>query len=370
MKEVQSLTGKVVALNRFVSKATDKCMPFFKVLKKAFWWTDECKETLAKLKEYLMKPPTKPFGDGREVIPILSNIQHYSKFGIDQRRRKCAEARLLHQPSISRCRESYPSMKKIAFELLVTSKKLCPYFQAHPIVVMTNQLIRKTMNKMDATGRLIQWAIELGQFDIEYRPQATIKAQYAVRLQFPTTNNEVEYEALLIGLSLTKALGVKNLIVQADSQLIIGQVKGDYKAKEERMQKYLRIFQQLSQHFDSLDFVQIPRTKNVEANFLARLASSNNYNATFKQCVEIKGKPSTEGGQVLKIKEQEEWMTPIIHYLKEGWLPEDKMEARKIHTRATHFVIINDVLYRRGYSLPYLRCTSSEEAYYVLHEGI
>ena len=57
MKEVQSLTGKVVALNRFVSRATDKCMPFFKVLKKAFQWNDECEEALAKLKEYLMKLP-------------------------------------------------------------------------------------------------------------------------------------------------------------------------------------------------------------------------------------------------------------------------------------------------------------------------
>jgi len=51
------LIGKVAALNRFVSRATDKCMPFFKVLKRAFQWTDECKEALAKLKEYLVKPP-------------------------------------------------------------------------------------------------------------------------------------------------------------------------------------------------------------------------------------------------------------------------------------------------------------------------
>ena len=80
--------------------------------------------------------------------------------------------------------------------------------------------------------------------------------KYAVRLQFPTTNNETEHEALLTGLSLVKALGAKSLIVQADSQLVIGQAKGDYEAKEERMQKYLKIVQRLSQHFDSLDFVQ------------------------------------------------------------------------------------------------------------------
>ena len=67
--------------------------------------------------------------------------------------------------------------------------------------------------------------------------------KYVVRLQFSATNNEAEYEALLTGLSLAKTLGVKSLIVQADSQLIIGQVKGDYEAKKERMQKYLKIIQ-------------------------------------------------------------------------------------------------------------------------------
>ena len=57
VKEVQSLIGKVAALNRLISKATDKCMPFFKVLKKAFQWTDKCEETFAKFKEYLTKLP-------------------------------------------------------------------------------------------------------------------------------------------------------------------------------------------------------------------------------------------------------------------------------------------------------------------------
>ena len=170
--------------------------------------------------------------------------------------------------------------------------------------------------------------------------------KYAVRLQFSATNNETEYEALLTGLSLAKALGAENLIIQADSQLITGQVKGDYEAKEERIQKYLKIVQQLSQHFDSLDFVQIPRAKNAEADFLARLTSSDDYNVTSELCIEIKGQPSIEGEHVLKIKEQDEWMTPIVRYLKEEWLPEDKTKARKIQIRAAYFVIIDDALYR------------------------
>ena len=67
--------------------------------------------------------------------------------------------------------------------------------------------------------------------------------KYAVKLQFLAMNNEAKYEALLTGLSLAKSLGAKNLIIQADSQLVIGQVKGNYEANEERMQKYLKIVQ-------------------------------------------------------------------------------------------------------------------------------
>ena len=58
--------------------------------------------------------------------------------------------------------------------------------------------------------------------------------KYAVRLQFPATNNEAEYEALLTSLKLAKVLEVKDLIVQANSQLVIDQVRGDYDVKEER----------------------------------------------------------------------------------------------------------------------------------------
>ena len=57
VKEVQRLTGRVAALNRFVSKAINKCLPFFKVLKQAFQWTNECEVAFQNLKEYLAKPP-------------------------------------------------------------------------------------------------------------------------------------------------------------------------------------------------------------------------------------------------------------------------------------------------------------------------
>lgn len=57
IKEVQSLNGRVAAPNRFVSRATNKCLPFFKTLKKSFEWTDECQKAFEELKAYLASPP-------------------------------------------------------------------------------------------------------------------------------------------------------------------------------------------------------------------------------------------------------------------------------------------------------------------------
>ena len=65
--------------------------------------------------------------------------------------------------------------------------------------------------------------------------------KYGVQLKFLVTNNEAEYEAILTGLRIAHAFGAKNILLRSDSQLIIGQVKGDFEAKETRMQKYLKL---------------------------------------------------------------------------------------------------------------------------------
>ena len=71
----------------------------------------------------------------------------------------------------------FRSIEKITFALIMASRKLRPYFQANPIIVMTDQPIKKAMNKTEAAGRMVQWAIELSQFDIKYRLRMAIKAQ-------------------------------------------------------------------------------------------------------------------------------------------------------------------------------------------------
>ena len=77
IKEVQSLTGRVAALNKFVSKATDKCLPFFKVLKKAFEWMDECQNAFQDLKAYLIAAPLLSSSiPGEELYLYLAVSMH------------------------------------------------------------------------------------------------------------------------------------------------------------------------------------------------------------------------------------------------------------------------------------------------------
>ena len=68
-------------------------------------------------------------------------------------------------------------MEKLPFSLITASRKLRHYFQAHVIVVMKDHPLKKSMNKMEAAGQLIQWAIELSEFDVKYQPRNAIKAQ-------------------------------------------------------------------------------------------------------------------------------------------------------------------------------------------------
>ena len=99
------------------------------------------------------------------------------------------------------------------------------------------------------------------------------KIECMIRLDFPTTNNEAEYEALVAGLDLAKAAGVKNMVVHCDSQVITSQINGDYECRNERMKKYL---EEVKNQIGSLEvrFVQIPREENECVDRLAKAASA------------------------------------------------------------------------------------------------
>ena len=83
--------------------------------------------------------------------------------------------------------------------------------------------------------------------------------------------------------------------------------------------------------------------------------------------------PLIDSSNIQEIGSESSWTAPLISYLKNGVLPNGKEVARKLKVQAVRFVLIRDVLYKRGFSHPYLRCLGVEEADYVMkevHEGI
>ena len=71
--------------------------------------------------------------------------------------------------------ERYPRMEKLGFALVTTARKLKPYFQAHTIIILTDQPLKRAMSSPEAAGRMALWVIELSEFDIQYRPQTAMK---------------------------------------------------------------------------------------------------------------------------------------------------------------------------------------------------
>ena len=140
VKEVQSLNGKVVALNRFVSRATNKCLPFFRTLKKSFEWTTECQRAFEELKAYLSAPPLlSPSQPGEELFLYLSVSPAAVSAALIREEEKVQKPVYYASRVLRGAEERYPPMEKLAFALVTVARKLKPYFQAHMVVVLTDR---------------------------------------------------------------------------------------------------------------------------------------------------------------------------------------------------------------------------------------
>ena len=146
-----------MAFNKFISKATEKCLPFFKTLKQAFTWTDECEVVFQILKHYLSNPPLLSLSKERENLYLYLAVSAIamSVALVWEEDRKQFPIYYVSQ-AFQGAEAKYPRIEKIAFALIVASRKLRPYFQANPILVMTDQPIKKSMNKPEAVGRMVQ----------------------------------------------------------------------------------------------------------------------------------------------------------------------------------------------------------------------
>ena len=178
----------------------------------------------------------------------------------------------------------------------------------------------------------------------------------SLRLGFSAMNNEAEYEALLEEMSMVQKMGGKSATMFSDSRLVVSQVKGELKAKDERMQGYLTRIRHLQMKFKSFDLQHIPRGGNTHVDSLATLATSSAQNLPHVILIEDLGKPLGERGNMIYVSHVRigpSWMDPIIQFLSKDVLPEDKSEAEKICRKAPQFWLSEDQkLYKQSFSGP------------------
>jgi hypothetical protein len=172
----------------------------------------------------------------------------------------------------------YPQVQMLLYAALMMNMKLKHYFLAHFVWVISNRPLEHVLQSKEATEWITQWAVEIGQYDIEFIPRRAIKSQaltdfiaewtdsglwgidelpdhwvmyfdgsytlkgagagvvltpppqsdilkYAIQLEFSATNNIAQYEGLVTGLQLAKDLDIRWLLIRDDSQLVVKQVQ-------------------------------------------------------------------------------------------------------------------------------------------------
>ncbi|GKV30490.1 hypothetical protein SLEP1_g39295 [Rubroshorea leprosula] len=322
VKDIQRLTGRVAALHRFISKSADKCLLFFKIMRSAaqkdesgkqkkFEWTQECQAAFDELKSYLSSPPLLTKAKDGEILYLYLGISDEAISSVLVREEAKQQKPIYYISSVLHGAElRYPIAEKVALAVVTSARRLRPYFQSHPIIILTDQPLRQILQKPKCSGRLIKWAVELGEFEITFQQRSTIRAQaladfivectpygyrseHALKFNFDATNNMAKYEALLLALV------------------------AELKCK-----------------FQKFCLSKIPKTENEQADYSPSL-------------------PRT----VLHIPDQFLW----------------RQEAMKLRKKASRYTLIDGVLYKRSFSLSLLRCLNPYEAEYALrevHEGV
>ena len=139
---------------------------------------DECQKAFEDLKKYLLSPPLlRPSRPGEELYLYIAVSQAVVSAALVREEEGSQRLVYFISRAFQGAEERYPRMEKLAFALVTAARKLKPYFQAHTIIVLMDQPLKRAMSSPEAAGRMALWAIELSEFDIQYRPRTAVKGQ-------------------------------------------------------------------------------------------------------------------------------------------------------------------------------------------------
>ncbi|GKU85421.1 hypothetical protein SLEP1_g100 [Rubroshorea leprosula] len=339
VKDIQRLTRGVAALHRFISKSADKCLPFFKIMS---------------------SPPLLTKAIDGEILYLYLRISNEVISSVLVREEAKQQKPIYYISSVLHGAElRYPIVEKAALAVVTSARKLRPYFQSHPIIVLTDQPLRQILQKPERSGRLIKWAPNNWTLYVDGASSSKgsgagalligpdgYRSEHALKFNFDATNNMAEYEALLLSLQLALELKISTIQVYSDSQLVVNQI-------------------------NSICEVVDP----VMADSLSKFASDSSLSSK-SVFVEVLDEPSFMKPRMMEISTNPDtpsWTDSIISFLREGIIPEDRQEAMKLRKKASRYTLVDGVLYKRSFSLPLLRCLNPYEAEYALrevHEGV
>ncbi|RVW90564.1 Transposon Tf2-12 polyprotein [Vitis vinifera] len=280
-KELQRLIGKLVALGRFIARFTDKLRPFFLAIRKAGanGWTDNCQNAFEKIKHCLMQPPILSSPIPKEKLYMYLAVSEWA---------------------INAVLFRYPSPKE---------QKLVYYVSRALADVETS--LANGRNQLKKSGEHLEQAIRLG---------------------FPASNNEAEYEAILSELDLALSLSISKLRVYSDSQLVVRHIQKEYEAKDARMARYLTKVRDTLHQFTEWTIEKIRRTENGRADALAGIAASLPIKEAILLPIHVQTNPSvveTSTCNTIEASQADDqgWTNNITEYLRTGTLPGDPKQA-------------------------------------------
>ena len=180
-KGIQQLTGRLAALRRFISQFTDRLKPFFATLRGTNWaeWNEECDRAFITIKQYLKNPPILVSPEAGDILYLYLAASDIAVSAALFKECRDAKLRLVFfvSKSLTDVETRYSHLERAALALRTAARKLRPYFQAHPVVVLTDLPLQGTIHRANMFRRMARWAMELREHGIQYKPRLLKKGQ-------------------------------------------------------------------------------------------------------------------------------------------------------------------------------------------------
>ncbi|XP_074315443.1 uncharacterized protein LOC141651638 [Silene latifolia] len=281
-KDVQRLIGRVAALNRFISRPSNRCRLFYDSLRKSqkFEWTPEHEKAFGELKQYLSTPPILSKPEQGEPLYLYLSVTEAAVSAVLVREHEGMQKPVYYINKSLLPAETSGYDLKFEPRTAIKSQALADFVSDFS-PTLQEQADSEILTLSEAKGEHV-WELHVdgasntkgaGVGLVLKSPQGKQIIQ-AVRCEFKATNNEAEYEALILGLQLALEMQINHINVYSDSQLIVNHVNNVYMARDPKMVAYLEVAKELKLRFASFHIQQIPMDQNVEADALATLGAT------------------------------------------------------------------------------------------------